>query len=160
MSKWFANITSLDELRNQYKKLLIKYHPDNNHNLDTTDVMQEINSEYDQLLNHFKDNHTNTQTETELKKTLNEVIKLHATNITIELVGTWIWISGKTYPIKDKLCELHFKFSSKRKMWYWGTRSPGYHVQMDMDSIRSKYGSVIYTTTNESALSVIFSGGL
>ena len=86
MSKWFANITSLDELRNQYKKLLIKYHPDNNHNLDTTDVMQEINSEYDQLLNHFKDNHTNTQTETELKKTLNEVIKLHATNIRLNLL--------------------------------------------------------------------------
>lgn len=146
--KWFTGITSLDELRNLYKKLLIKYHPDNNPNLDTTDIMQEINAEYDQLLNQFKDNHTNTQKETELKKVLNEVIKLKA-DIVIELIGTWIWVSGKTYPIKDKLCALHFKFSSKKKMWYWGTRSPGYYVPMDMASIRSKYGSIVYTAQNE-----------
>lgn len=48
--KWFENVTTLDELRQTYKKLLIKYHPDNNPGTDTTPIIQEINVNYDLLL--------------------------------------------------------------------------------------------------------------
>ena len=50
--KWFSNINTIADLRNRYKQLLIKYHPDNNPNTDTTAIMQKINSEYDELLEY------------------------------------------------------------------------------------------------------------
>lgn len=80
--KWFSDINTLAELRNKYKQLLLKYHPDNNPDVDTTSIMQQINSEYDELLKHFTSSQTNSQndysTETELKNILNEVVKIKA----------------------------------------------------------------------------------
>ena len=94
--KWFENVTTLDELRQTYKKLLIKYHPDNNPKTDTTPIIQEINVNYDLLLKQLQQNSTSNQyndfSDDELKNILNELIKLKA-NITIELIGSWIWIS-------------------------------------------------------------------
>ena len=35
-------------------------------------------------------------------------------NITIELIGSWIWVSGDTREIKEKLKEIGFKWASKK----------------------------------------------
>lgn len=150
--KWFTDVNNVNDLRNLYKKLLIRYHPDNNPDTDTTTIMQEINSEYDALLKHFQrsDDYKETVSEEELKSVLNEVVKLKA-NITIELVGTWIWIQGDTYPVKRQLKELSFKWSAKKKMWYWGTLTHSCHTTMDMSYIRLKYGSTVYKMQNEEA---------
>lgn len=144
--KWFSEVSNIDNLRNVYKKVLVKYHPDNNPNSDTTRIMQEINSEYDQLLKQFQQSsdYKETVLEEELKSVLNEVVKLKA-DITIELIGSWIWIQGNAYSIKDKLKELGFKWASKKKMWYWGTMVHGCRTSMDMSYIRQKYGSTVYS---------------
>lgn len=144
--KWFKKVDSLEHLKNIYKKLLITYHPDNNTLTDTTIIMQEINSEYDSLLNSFlysaNTKHKNFD-EDNLKKVLVSVMALDA-NIIIELIGSWIWVSGDTYPIKKELKELAFKWSSSKKMWYYGKMILPYHVNPDIGSIREKYGSTIY----------------
>lgn len=53
--KWFNvnEVKDLNSLRSVYKKLLIKYHPDNNEE-DTTAIMQEINAEYASLFQQLK----------------------------------------------------------------------------------------------------------
>lgn len=38
-TKWFEGISNIDTLRQKYKELLIKYHPDNNPDTDTTEIM-------------------------------------------------------------------------------------------------------------------------
>ena len=43
MHKYFAGVNTVDELRQSYKELLKKHHPDNGGNLH---IMQEINAEY------------------------------------------------------------------------------------------------------------------
>lgn len=59
--KWFENVTTLDELRQTYKKLLIKYHPDNNPEADTTPIIQEINVNYDLFLKQLQQNSSSNQ---------------------------------------------------------------------------------------------------
>ena len=156
--KWFVNISSIEELRIQYKKFLIKFHPDNNPGMDTTQAMQEINAEYDTLLKQFATNHSSdskfsTEKEMELKKVLNEAIKIKA-DILIELVGTWIWISGNTYSVKGKLKELGFKWASQKHMWYWGESEHKYTVPLEMEEIRAKYGSTVYHRHTDASIGV------
>lgn len=151
--KWLNSINSIDELRQKYKELLIKYYPDNNKD-DTTLQMQEINSEYDYLIKKLKGESTTSNNDcsfddSEFKSILNVLIKLHA-NIIIEVVGKWIWVYGPdTKQIKDKLKELHFKWSHKKQKWHWGTSTHRITKEVDMSFIRAKYGSTIYQTEDE-----------
>lgn len=153
--KWFKDITNLNELRNAYKKLLIRFHPDNNPDKDTTIEMQEINSEYDALVRKLKTSEDfqyskaeENFNEDELKRILNELVKFNV-DIVIEIIGTWIWIKGNTFPIKSQLKELGFRWSKQKQMWYWGTLSHPVHSPMPMDYIRMKYGSVVYGKKRE-----------
>lgn len=149
--KWLNNLHSIDELRQKYKELLIKYHPDNNQN-DTTSIMQEINSEYDYLIKKLKGEPTSNDCsydDSEFKSILDALVKLHS-NIIIEVVGTWIWVYGPdTKEIKDKLKELHFKWSPKKQKWHWGTSKHRVTKEVDMSFIRAKYGSTIYKSNEE-----------
>ena len=45
--KWFKNVTTIEELRKEYRRLLKLYHPDNENG--SVEVTQEINAEYDRL---------------------------------------------------------------------------------------------------------------
>lgn len=47
MDKWFAGVTTIEELRKQYRELLKKFHPDNDGG--SVEITQEINAEYDRL---------------------------------------------------------------------------------------------------------------
>jgi hypothetical protein len=72
---------------------------------------------------------------------INKIVALEG--LVIEIIGDWIWLSGNTYPYRKILKETGFLFASKKVMWFYrpaeyksSNRSP-----MDIDSIRSKYGS-------------------
>ena len=86
----------------------------------------------------------------ELEKIISQI--LHYENITIELVGSWIWISGDTKAIKEKLKELNFKWASKKKMWYYGEMKGRNPKQKSMDEIKSKYGSQTFKNKEKTKL--------
>lgn len=46
MNKWFAGVTTIEELRKRYRELLKQLHPDNGGDEET---MKAINIEYDKL---------------------------------------------------------------------------------------------------------------
>lgn len=45
--KYFTGVKTIEELRQRYRKLLKKYHPDNENG--SVEITQEINAEYDCL---------------------------------------------------------------------------------------------------------------
>ena len=165
--KWFKDIHTIDELRNQYRKLLHKFHPDNNSE-DTTAQMQEINAEYDELFNRLKNSFENSDTYNNYsdwqkqkshqtydwqkdKQIRDMLLKLdRLENIQIEICGTWIWVSN-CYHCRKELKELGFHFGNSKKMWYWHVDSFYKYSKktVSMEHIREKYGSVKIKTGRE-----------
>jgi len=97
-----------------------------------------LNSIYNHILEHGIYFSNDSKFELELEKIISQI--LHYDNITIEVIGSWIWLSGDTKIIKDKLKDLSFKWASKKKMWYYGEMKGRNHKQKSMNEIKSKYG--------------------
>lgn len=132
MDKYFKDITTLEELRKQYKELLKIHHPDNGGDVGT---MQEINAEYDSLFKTLKRQHEesesrnaagngnsdNAKYDFEADEKLREVLShiICFAGINIDIVGTWLWVDGNTYPYKNELKALGFRWSRQRKKWHW-----------------------------------------
>lgn len=153
MGTYFKKVETLEELRKQYKELLKKFHPDNKRK--STQATQEINSEYDNLFKILKNQHKegsekqqretdsqyNIKIDKELREQLNKIINL---DVEIEIIGNWIWVSGKTYPVKDILKSAGFAYSSRNKAWYWGKVAffKKSHKTLNMETKRALYGSM------------------
>ncbi len=100
-----------------------------------------MNQIYNDVLEHKIYFSNDTKFDIELEKVISQI--LHYENITIEVVGSWIWISGDTKPIKDKLKDLNFRWAIKKKMWYYGEKIRNGGNTKSMDDIKSKYGCTI-----------------
>ncbi len=148
--KYFTGVTNVEELRKKYRALLKQYHPDNHGG--SVEITQEINKEYDRLfaiLSKVKseDGQSYTQDENErFKAILNEIT---AFNITIEIIGNWVWCFD-CYPYKDRLKALGFTWCSKKKAWVWHDEPYHRHHRQEipLNHIRAKYGS--QTVRNQS----------
>lgn len=146
--KYFDNIKNFLELKKCFRKLALKYHPDKG---GTNEQMKEINKEYEELLKILKSNldaKEKTVNHHEIDDGFREIILhiINYENIEIELIGTWIWISGNTFPISNKLREIGFIFSNSKKKWYWRNAEDKNYFSRGNKSIyeiRRKYGSVI-----------------
>lgn len=145
MNKWFAGVTTNEELRKRYRELLKQFHPDNGGDEET---MKAINIEYDKLFDVLnKESKSDDQTDTydqdaenqAFKEILNQIIGY---KMEIELIGRWIWCFN-CFAYKDRLKELGFKFAPKKKAWTWhyGEYSRYHKGETSIDDIRAKYGS-------------------
>lgn len=143
--KWFKNVTTIEELRKQYRELLRKHHPDNGGNVSD---MQEINAEYDRVFANLSrktqpDQQANTNDAYEenqaFKEVLNSIIHINAD---IEIIGSWIWVHGG-YEYRELLKSAGFKYAPKKKCWCWhyGDYNRYHKKEVSLDEIRMKYGS-------------------
>ena len=152
---YFKNIETLEQLRKTYKNLLKQYHPDNG---GSEEIMKAINVEYEQLFKVLKNRHESKATGTEsntssenvkwnfeedekLREVLQKIINFDG--ISIEICGSFIWVSGNTYQYKKAFKELGFMWASTKKMWYY---KPETYIKksrkpLSMEDIRSYYGS-------------------
>ena len=165
MNNYFNKPQTLEALRKQYKELLKKYHPDNING--STEATQEINAEYDRLFRELKDRHSTADStdnsnasninnmkydfteDAKLREILQKIVGFNG--IDIEIIGSWIWVSGNTYLFKNELKANGFKWASNKRMWYW--HSDNYQKKsrksLSMENIRDYYGSMkVYTNTN------------
>lgn len=115
----------LTELKSLYRKLAFKYHPDKE--TGSKELMQKLNAEYSYLLKNFDATVKEQQEEEQFMEELEKVIAniINCKGITIEVVGTWIWVSGDTKPHKEILKENGFHWNKIREIWQ---RKPSFHT--------------------------------
>ncbi len=134
--KEFSEVTGINEAKKVYKTLAKKLHPDVGGSEEEFKLLNAIYNDFIENKIYFSNDF---KIDLDLEKIISQI--LHFENITIELVGSWIWLSGDTKEIKDKLKELGFKWASKKKMWYYGEMKGKSHGEKSIDEIKDKYGS-------------------
>ena len=131
----FIEVAGINEAKIIFKRLAKILHPDVG---GTNEEFKILNTIYNDLISNNLYFSNDTKYDIELEKIISQI--LHFENITIEVVGSWIWLSGDTKIIKDKLKDLNFKWASKKKMWYYGEMKGRNPRQKSMSEIKSKYG--------------------
>jgi hypothetical protein len=134
--KEFSEVTGINEAKKVYKTLAKKLHPDVGGSEEEFKLLNAIYNDFIENKIYFSNDF---KIDLDLEKIISQI--LHFENITIELVGSWIWLSGDTKEIKDKLKELGFKWAFKKKMWYYGEMKGKSHGEKSLDEIKDKYGS-------------------
>ena len=142
--KEFQDIEGINEAKKIYKTLAKKLHPDIGGSEEDFKILNEI---YNNLIEHKIYFSNSSKFDIELEKIISLI--LHFENISIELVGSWIWVSGDTKEIKDKLKELGFKWASKKKMWFYGEMKKRNHKEQSLEDIKAKYGSETLKEVNK-----------
>jgi len=135
ITKEFENIQGINEAKTVFKKLAKKLHPDVG---GSNEEFKLLNKIYNDILENKIYFSNDAKFDIELEKIISQI--LHYEDITIEVVGSWIWLSGNTKAIKEKLKELSFKWASKKKMWYYGEMKGKNIKPKSMSEIKSKYG--------------------
>ena len=153
MTVYFDTCACSEDVKSLYHKLAVQYHPDNNPDIDTKKIMRDINAEFEKAFARLKNIHRNVSGETytttkdtnETADDFREIIDaiIHFVNCKIEIIGSWIWVSGETKPYKEILKELSFHWSSNKKAWaYHETPFRKRHNRnFSMDDLRNKFGS-------------------
>ena len=95
--KYFVNISTLEELRKEYRRLAKANHPDMG---GSAEEMKVINIEYEMCFKILENADTptngkkyNKEEDAMIRDIINVIIHL---NIEIEVCGSWIWVSGNT----------------------------------------------------------------
>ena len=137
MKKFFQSVTNLEDLKKQYRKLSLKLHPDREGGNEKAFI--SMKAEYDTLFKLLEKGKS-TEEATAYTDIIDALMKY---DLDIEIIGTWVWIAGNTYEIKDLIKELGFKWAAKKKMWYWhsGEYTRRSKKKFDISEIREMHGS-------------------
>ena len=144
---FFNHITTLQELRKEYHRLAVIHHPDKGGDLET---MKAINNEFERLSKKLINADTTFtqsrkdyeyQVSEDLQQTLNQI--LHLVGIEIEIIGSWLWLTGNTYAHREAIKAAGFSFSRQKTAWYY--HSGEYRKRSgkmgSLDDVREFWGS-------------------
>ena len=157
--KYFNNCKTAEELKKEYRKLVMKLHPDIIGG--DGEGFNEMRNEYEKLWERLKNVHENSkgETYTATKETaetpqdfihiMNVLITLN--DIEVEICGSWIWVSGNTKEHREILKQLKFKWAHKKQAWYYHTEpyKKRSNRELTLDEIRDMFGSQKYEAKEE-----------
>lgn len=147
MTKFFENVKTLEELRKEYHSLAMKFHPDREGG--DTKTMQAINAQYEKLtkkLINAHEDYSDDRKDWEMHVSEELMIKIgkiiHLQGVNIELIGSWLWLSGNTYAVREILKAEGFKFSPPKCAWYFhsGEYIKRNNTLHSMDELRNLWG--------------------
>ena len=136
--KYFADCKTVEEIKKRYHKLCREWHPDLNPD-STPEIMAEINAEYEKAFVSAEKSTNGTETPEQFQKIINTLIKFQG--LQIDIIGSWIWVSGKVARCLPAMKRLGFAYSTRRKMYYYnGGEKKTSYSRMSMEQIKEKYG--------------------
>ena len=149
--KYFENANTVEELKSRFFKLAKELHPDNGGNAAEFSAMR---SEYEKLFERLKNVHasadgsTYTKETTEVPQEFADIIEkiIMFGNVKIEIIGSWIWCSGNTYPYATEFRKLGFLYSRSKRAWFY--KGADAHKTRrayckTLDKVRERYGSEV-----------------
>lgn len=165
-------ITTLEELRTEFRKLALKLHPDKPTGNAT--AFKAMLAEYEKLSTYYVAQNPESEPykkySREHEKELTDAIIRLATipGIYFEIIGTWLWVDatdiyrdGRIEELKAVFTDLSgesgnvWRYSHAKKRWHWSPyRSNAYRRGMySLDKIREKFGSEeVKNTTKRKAI--------
>ena len=148
--QYFNSRMTADEIKAEYRNLAKRFHPDLNPATrdECTKIMSEINAQYERAVKtaYREESGDKYSRQTEdamvnLASIISQIVTM--VGIEIEVCGSWIWIGGNSFPVKDELKGIGFKWSSSKKRWYYAEDlRKGAKGFYDMERIRAKHGSM------------------
>lgn len=148
---------SLKLLKKHYHNLSKLYHPD--FNSSGTEMMKLVNNAYDFLKDQEfpilnKGEKENFKIHEKLRNAIYSIKNLDG--VVIEICGLWIWVSGDTRKHKDALKKAGYFWAHQKRMWYFRNKEYATYnggKTLDIDEIRSKFGSVKFSYGQQKSLS-------
>lgn len=137
-SNLFFGCTSAAEVQLRFDELSKVF-------VNQEEMLQSIKAEYSTLMNVL----TPSQPDEPVKEraTVSEKIKelqekVNPEGLHLEICGTWLWVTGKTYQVKDALKELGFRYSANKLSWYYrqDDHRSSNQAPVPLEMIREKYG--------------------
>lgn len=159
IKNYFENVTTAEELKKAFHEWVKKLHPDNGGDIEAFKAMK---AQYEKLAGKVWTTHktqdgktyekAQTQTPQEFAEMIEKLRQFE--NITIEILGSWIWVSGETVAIKEQLKELHFFYSRNKKVWFFNGDEKKKRARSnynDYNSLKDHWGVSYSETTKEKA---------
>lgn len=148
--KYFADCKTIDDVKSTFRALAKRLHPDNAETGDPV-AFREMMSEYEKAFERLKNIHQ-TQTGETYEKATTETAEAFADiilnilsmdGVEIEIIGSWIWLTGATLLYKDDIKAAGFWWSKSKKAWYYNGDGKKSHRRgrYNMDQLRQKWGS-------------------
>lgn len=152
--KYFNSCKTVEDVKHLYKQLAKEHHPDKG---GRTVTMQEINSEYSFAIAKLLSGMSLSEEEMEssilqserYQNAINAVIGFD--KIIIELIGSWVWLQGETFPIRNYLKDHGFFYSKPKKAWYFRAEEhrAKYSSKMELSVLRDIYGCTRITRSKK-----------
>ena len=159
--KYFTNCKTAEELKKEDRKLAKQLHPDLGGDTEEFKITQ---NEYEIMWERLKNIHTNSNGETYTKETtetpqefINIInVLISYLDISIEVCGSWLWITGNTKLHKEVLKNLKFRYAHKKQAWYYHTEPyrKKSKRELTLDEIRNMFGSEKYQYKQEKELAL------
>ena len=146
---YFENCLTVEAVKTQYRDLAKKHHPDLG---GCADTMVLINEQYHEALrrcsgqSHEHNGKAYTyrydaEVEQKLMDVIHAVLAIKSDTVRVLLIGSWVWVTGDTKPIKDQLKLIGLRWHTKRQCWYYSaTPYKGRYSKKGLSSLASRYG--------------------
>ncbi|NOR64941.1 MAG: J domain-containing protein [Candidatus Scalindua sp.] len=141
-----SGLLSSDLVKVAIRKATTKFHPDRNPaGLEMMKLVNEAKRFFSDFAYETEASIDLTDAGRDYGDLLNAAINavINLPNVTTEVCGIWVWLSGDTRAVKDTIKSAGFHWASKKKKWYfrpsdYKSKSRG---KYSMDDIRKAHGS-------------------